>query len=81
MLAFVEAQNETVRGIVDGIFDEPVCAAIFGKKNLCGFSGGVPLWCKMLLPMVNMVLDALAETKETADPALMKYLEKLQPRG
>ena len=45
--------NAEMRTIIDGLFDVPVCDALFGSMNVYAMADGLPVWCNLLLAIID----------------------------
>ena len=52
---FARERDAEMRGIVDGVFETPVCDAVFGGMNVYASAGGLPAWCTLLLAIMDEI--------------------------
>ena len=67
--------------MIDDVFSQPVCAALFGGMNVYAFADGQPVWCNLLLALMDEMDAALVREQKASNPRLKKYLDKYQRRG
>lgn len=65
-----------MREIIDGVFDAPVSGPIFGKMNLYAMADGLPVWCNLLLTVMDKVDTTFAREQKATNPRIQKYTAK-----
>ena len=65
-----------MRGIIDAVFGVEVCSALFGGLNVYALAGGLPLWCNLMLAIIDEMDSTFAKEKKAANPRMQKYLAK-----
>lgn len=75
---FSTARDKEMREILDGIFNVPVCDALFGAMNVYSLAGGFPVWCNFLLAILDEMEAKYTEENSAANPRLEKYMAKYQ---
>lgn len=65
-----------MRDILDGIFDAPVCAALFPRQTVFAVGNGFPAWANLLYAVVDQMDAGIAGEKEKAQARIRKYSEK-----
>lgn len=70
------ARSEEMRGMIDGLFQQPVCESLFGTLNVYALADGLPVWCNLLLAVMDVVGDNMDEQEKKTNPRVQKYLEK-----
>lgn len=76
ILDLVKEEDEEVRSIIDGVFNAPVCDAVFPNMNVYALSGGMPVWCNLLLAVINELDSAYAREKKAVNQKMAKYTKK-----
>lgn len=76
IFAFARERNQEMRQLLDGLLGAGTSDAIFGEMDLYAMAGGLPVWCNLLLALMDEMDAALAREKKAADPRLKKYLDK-----
>lgn len=69
-------RDAEMREIIDGVFEEPVCALLFGKMNVYAMASGLPAWCNFLLAVMDEVDTTFAKEQKATNPRIKKYTEK-----
>lgn len=64
--------------ILDGLFNAPVCEAVFGSMSLCAFANGFPVWLNLMLSILDEIEANIGDIQKQADPRIAKYKAKYQ---
>lgn len=81
IFAFARERDQEMRELLDGVLGAPVCAALFGEMSLYAMAGGLPVWCNLLLAIMDEMDTALVQERKASSPRLKKYLDKYQRRA
>jgi hypothetical protein len=74
---FSRQKDKEMREILDELFNAPVCDKIFGDMNVYSLAGGVPVWCNLLLAIMDEVeKEVTSQTNSKNSGKIAKYLEK-----
>lgn len=73
-------RDRTMRGLLDNTFGAPVCEALFGGMNLYAMADGLPVWCNLVLAVMDEVAAASEREMQKMDPRLAKYTAKYKRR-
>ena len=65
-----------MRGIIDAVFGVEVCSVVFGDLNVYALAGGLPIWCNLMLAIIDEMDSTFAKEKKATNPRLQKYLAK-----
>lgn len=65
-----------MREIIDGAFEEPVCAGLFGKMNVYALGDGLPVWCNFMLAVMDQIDTTFAKEQKLTNPRIAKYTSK-----
>lgn len=71
-------RDEKMAEVLDGLFNAPVCAAVFGDMSLCAFASGFPVWLNLMLTIVDEMDDNIGDIKNQAESRIAKYKAKYQ---
>lgn len=75
---FARERDAEMRGIIDGVFEAPVCDAVFGGMNVYASANGLPVWCNLILAVIDEVDSTAAREQKLTSPRLAKYTAKYQ---
>ena len=73
---FARQRDKEMREIIDGLFEAPVCDAIFGSMNVYAMSGGLPVWCNLMLAIMDEISEAFSREQKETDSRIAKYTAK-----
>lgn len=73
---FARERDAEMRGVIDGVFDAPVCDAVFGSMNVYALSGGLPVWCNLMLAVMDEIDTTFAREQKGTNPRVAKYTKK-----
>lgn len=65
-----------MREILDGTLGENVCAALFGDMNVYALADGLPVWCNLMLAVMDEVDTSFAREQKLTNPRIAKYTAK-----
>lgn len=69
-------RDAEMREMVDGLFDKPVCSALFGGMNVYAFADGLPVWCNLMLAVIDQIDTTFARERKLTNPRITKYTER-----
>ena len=68
--------DEKMRDMIDGLFEKPVCAALFGSMNVYALADGLPVWANLMLAILDQVDATMTREKLRTNPRIQKYTER-----
>lgn len=75
---FARERDKEMREIIDGVFEAPVCNALFGGMNVYAVAGGLPVWCNLMLSIMDEIDTTLSVEQKEINPRIAKYTQKYQ---
>ena len=75
---FARERDSEMRQILDSVFDVPVCDALFGDMNVYAIANGLPVWCNLILAIIDEVDTTSIREQKLTSPRLAKYTAKYQ---
>lgn len=75
---FARERDTEMRGIIDGVFEASVSEAVFGGMNVYAVANGLPVWCNLMLAVMDEIDTTFAREQKATNPRLQKYLAKYQ---
>lgn len=69
-----------IRTEIDGIFDAPLCEAVFGNLNVMAYASGMPIGISLLMQVIEGIDTAYAREQKMTNPRVQKYLDKYKNR-
>lgn len=73
---FARSRDAEMREMIDSVFDTPVCAALFGDMNVYAMADGLPVWCNLMLAIMDEIDTSFAREQKLTNPRIAKYTEK-----
>lgn len=80
IFAISEARDKEMREIIDGVFGVPVCEAVFGYMNVYAYASGLPVWCNLMLTVMDEIDTSFAREQKATNARITKYTQKYQKR-
>lgn len=68
--------DKAMREILDGIFEAPICDAIFPNQTVFAIGNGFPAWSNLLLAIIDSMDASLDAEKEKTQARIKKYSAK-----
>ena len=68
--------DREMREAIDGLFDAPVCDAVFGEMNLYAYGSGLPVWANFLLAIMDQFDEGIKREKALSNEKISKYVKK-----
>lgn len=75
---FARERDAEMRTIIDGVFDSLVSDALFGGMNVYAVAGGLPVWCNLMLAVMDEIDTTFAREQKATNPRIAKYTAKYQ---
>ena len=64
--------------MIDEALGQPVCGALFGGMNVYAMADGLPVWCNLMLALMDEVDTSFAREQKATNPRIRKYTAKYQ---
>lgn len=65
-----------MRKLIDELFEADVCAPLFGKTNVYATADGLPLWCNLMLAIMDKAEEVMPKEQSRAKARIAKYTAK-----
>lgn len=69
-------RDAEMREVIDGVFGFAVCDTLFGSMNVYALAGGLPVWCNLMLAVMDEVDTAFAREQKQTNTRITKYTAK-----
>lgn len=69
-------RDQEMRDMLDGLFGKPICAPLFGMMNVYAMADGLPVWCNLMLAVIDQIDTTFSRQKKLTDPRIKKYTER-----
>lgn len=73
---FAREQDTEMRTIIDGVFQSTICEALFGDTSIFAIADGFPVWCNLLLSVMDEIDTTFAREQKATNPRIGKYTNK-----
>lgn len=73
---FARKRDAEMREIIDSVFGSGVSAALFGGMNVYAMADGLPVWCNLMLAVMDEVDTTFAREQKRTNPRIQKYTAK-----
>ena len=73
---FARERDAEMRGMIDGLFNVPVCDALFGGMSVYAVANGMPVWCNFLLAIMDEIDTTFKREQKATNPRVAKYVAK-----
>ncbi len=78
IFAAAREMDGDMRNLINGLFDFDVCTPLYGRMNVYAMAGGLPVWCNLMLCLIDNMNDTFTAEKKKTNPKLQKYLAKFK---
>lgn len=75
---FARERDAEMREVIDGLFDVPISEALFGGMNVYAIANGLPVWCNLMLALMDEIDSTFAREQKAINPRIAKYTAKYQ---
>lgn len=75
---FARERDTEMRGIIDGVFEASVSDAVFGGMNVYAVANGLPVWCNLMLAVMDEIDTTFAREQKSTNSRIKKYTDKYQ---
>ena len=69
-------RDAEMRGMIDEAIGTPVCGALFGSMNVYAMADGLPVWCNLMLAVMDEIDTSFAREQKRMNPRIAKYTAK-----
>lgn len=69
-------RDTEMREMIDCLFDKPVCDSLFGSMNVYAMAGGLPVWCNLMLAIIDQIDTTFAREQKATNQRIKKYTER-----
>lgn len=68
--------NTEIRAMIDEALGAPVCEPLFGSMSVCALANGLPVWCNLMLAILDEVSGGFSEADEQQKKRMAEYTKK-----
>ena len=69
-------RDAEMREKLDGLFGKPMSEPLFGSMNVYALAGGLPVWCNLMLEIIDRTDTTFAREQKAMNPRIKKYMER-----
>lgn len=69
-------RDKEMREIIDNVFGVPVSDSLFGSMNVYALANGLPVWCNLMLAIMDEVDTTFAREQKATNSRVKKYTDK-----
>lgn len=69
-------RDQEMRAIIDDLFGKPICDELFGDMNIYALADGLPVWCNLMLAVIDQIDTAFSREQKATNPRVAKYTAK-----
>lgn len=80
VFALARRMDKEMREDIDRIFDKPICEDLFGDMNVYAMANGLPVWCNLMLSLMEVTDSTFALEKKKTDSRIAKYTAKYRKK-
>lgn len=73
-------RDAEMRELIDDVFNVEVCEVLFGSMNVYAMADGLPVWCNLLLAIIDIVKESFDEEAKAIDPRIEKFIAKYRKK-
>lgn len=73
---FAKERDAEMRMIIDGVFEAPVSEAVFGHMSAYAVANGFPVWCNLMLAVMDEIDTTFTREQKLTNPRINKYTNK-----
>lgn len=71
-----KTMDEEMREIIDDVLGTGVSGSLFGDMNVYAMADGLPVWCNLMLAIIDETDTAFAREQKAMNPRIKKYTDK-----
>ncbi len=69
-------RDEEMRTMIDETLGQPVCGPLFGGMNVYAMADGLPVWCNLMLALMDEIDTSFTREQKATNPRIQKYTAK-----
>lgn len=69
-------RDQEMRAIIDDLFGKPICDELFGAMNIYALADGLPVWCNLMLAVIDQIDTTFSREQKATNPRVAKYTAK-----
>lgn len=77
---YLRELDAEMRAVIDGVFEQEICAPLFGGMSLYAMAGGAPVWMNFMLAIIDELDESIHREKAFHSERLAKYTKNYQKK-
>jgi hypothetical protein len=73
---YARERDTEMRSMIDDVLGDGVSEAVFGKMNVYSLADGLPVWCNLMLAVMDEIDTSFAREQKKTNPRVAKYTAK-----
>ena len=69
-------RDAEIRGMMDNLFEKPISEPLFGTMNVYAMADGLPVWCNLMLGIIDQIDTTFAREQKATNARIKKYTER-----
>lgn len=69
-------RDREMRDVLDGLFETPICDALFGSMNVYALAEGLPVWANLMLAVIDQIDTTFSREQKATNPRVAKYTQR-----
>lgn len=69
-----------MRETINALFGKDVCTPLYGTMNVYSRADGLPVWCNLMLCLIENMDETITAEKKKTNPKLQKYIAKFNKK-
>ena len=69
-------RSAEMRETMDSLFGKPICEPLFGSMNVYALADGLPVWCNLMLAIIEQIDTRSLQERESTRARLEKYTKR-----
>lgn len=72
--------DSDMRDTINSLFGTDVCTPLYGTMNVYSRADGLPVWCNLMLSLIENMDETITAEKKKTNPKLQKYIAKFSKK-
>ena len=69
-------RDAEMREVLDSLFGKPICEPLFGTMNVYALADGLPVWCNLMLAIIDQIDTRSLQERKSTSARLEKYTKR-----
>ena len=73
---YSRSMDAEMRAMIDDLFGAPISDAVFEGMNVYSMASGLPVWCNLMLAIMDTIDSTFSREQKATNPRVQKYTAK-----